>query len=122
MWGRWNVGYLKNFGIPQINDASSFMSILYLDELDKWLLSHKFIYLRYVDDIRIFANSEPEARKSLAELIVKMREMGLYVSSGKTKIQKSAHVIGELSKGRNQIKENRNRNRLWKFRKNEFSR
>ncbi len=105
MWGRWNVGYLKNFGIPQINDASSFMSNLYLDELDKWLLSHKFIYLRYVDDIRIFANSEPEARKSLAELIVKMREMGLYVSSGKTKIQKSAHVIGELSKGRNQIKE-----------------
>jgi Retron-type reverse transcriptase len=105
MWGRWNVGYLKHFGIPQINDASSFMSNLYLDELDKWLLSHKFIYLRYVDDIRIFANSEPEARKSLADLIVKMREMGLYVASGKTKIQKSADVIGELSKGRNQIKE-----------------
>lgn len=105
MWGRWNVGYIKNFGIPQINDASSFMGNLYLDELDKWLFSHKFIYLRYVDDIRIFANSEPEARKSLAELIVKMREMGLYVASGKTKIKKSADVIGELSKGRNQIKE-----------------
>jgi len=105
MLGRWNVGYIKNFGIPQINDASSFMANLYMDELDKWLLSHKFVYLRYVDDIRIFAKNEPEARKSLAELIVKMREMGLYIASGKTKIKKSADVLSELAKGRNQIKE-----------------
>lgn len=105
MWGRWNVGYIKNFGIPQINDASSFMANLYLDELDKWLLSHNLVYLRYVDDIRIFAKSEPEARKSLAELIAKMREMGLYIASGKTKIKKSAAVLNELTKGRNQIKE-----------------
>ena len=58
MWGRWNVGFIKNFGIPQINDASSFMANLYLDELDKWLASRKLLYLRYVDDIRIFAESE----------------------------------------------------------------
>jgi hypothetical protein len=105
MWGRWNVGYIKHFGIPQINDASSFMANLYLDELDKWLLSHELVYLRYVDDIRIFAESEPQARKALAELIVKMREMGLYVASGKTKIKKSADVLGELARGRNQIRE-----------------
>jgi len=103
MWGRWNVGFIKNFGIPQINDASSFMANLYLDELDKWLASRKLLYLRYVDDIRIFAESEPQARKALAELIVKMREMGLYISSGKTKIKKTADVLGELTKGRNQI-------------------
>lgn len=105
MWGRWNVGYIKNFGIPQINDASSFMANMYLDELDKWLVSRKLVYLRYVDDIRIFAKSEPEAKKALAELIVKMRQMGLYVASGKTKIKKTADVLGELTKGRNQIKD-----------------
>ena len=105
MWGRWNIGYIKNFGIPQINDASSFMANLYLDELDKWLLSNKLVYLRYVDDIRIFAPSEPQARKALAELIVKMREMGLYVASGKTKIKKASDVLGELTKGRNQIRD-----------------
>lgn len=105
MWGRWNVGYIKNFGIPQINDASSFMANMYLDELDKWLVSRKLVYLRYVDDIRIFAKTEPEAKKALAELIVKMREMGLYVASGKTKIKKTADVLGELTKGRNQIKD-----------------
>jgi hypothetical protein len=105
MWKRWNIGYIKDFGIPQINDASSFMANLYLDELDKWLLSHNLVYLRYVDDIRIFAKSEPEARKSLAELIVKMREMGLYIASGKTKIKKATDVLDELTKGHNQIKE-----------------
>jgi retron-type reverse transcriptase len=105
MWGRWNVGYLKNFGIPQINDASSFMANMYLDELDKWLLARRFVYLRYVDDIRIFAESEPQARRSLAELIVKMREMGLYIASGKTKIKPTKDVLGELTKGRSQIKE-----------------
>jgi retron-type reverse transcriptase len=105
MWGRWNVGYIKNFGIPQINDASSFMANMYLDELDKWLVSRKLIYLRYVDDIRIFAENEPQARKALAELIVKMRQMGLYIASGKTKIKKTIDVLGELAKGRNQIKE-----------------
>lgn len=103
MWGQWNIGFIKNFGIPQINDASSFMANLYLDELDKWLLSRKVLYLRYVDDIRIFAESEPQARKTLAELIVKMREMGLYVSSGKTKIRKSTDVLSELTIGRDQV-------------------
>lgn len=105
MWGRWNIGYIKNFGIPQINDASSFMANLYLDELDKWLVSHKLVYLRYVDDIRIFAKSEPQARKALADLIVKMREMGLYIASGKTKIKKAHDVLEELTRGRNQIME-----------------
>ena len=105
MWGRWNVGYLRNFGIPQINDASSFLANLYLDELDKWLLSRGFVCLRYVDDIRIFAESEPQARKMLAELIVKMREMGLYVASGKTRIKRSENVLAELTKGRIQIRQ-----------------
>lgn len=65
----------------------------------------KIIYLRYVDDIRIFTKSEPQARKALADLIVKMREMGLYIASGKTKIKSTSDVMRELMKGRNQIKE-----------------
>jgi hypothetical protein len=105
MWGRWNVGFIKNFGIPQINDASSLMANLYLDELDKWLVSQKFQYLRYVDDIKIFAESEPQARKALAGLIVKMREMGLFVASGKTKIQQTTEVLGELARGRNRVRD-----------------
>ncbi len=102
--GRWNFG-LKNFGIPQINDASSFMANLYLDELDKWLLAHGWTALRYVDDIRVFAESEPEARKALADLIVKLREMGLYIASGKTRIRTSLEVLDDLERGRNQVRQ-----------------
>lgn len=105
MWGSWNVGYLRNFGIPQINDPSSFMANLYLDELDKWLMSRNLVYLRYVDDIRIFTTSEPQARRALADLIVKMREIGLYIASGKTKIKSTDEVIRDLTNGRKQIRD-----------------
>jgi hypothetical protein len=105
LWERWNLGYMKQFGIPQINDPSSFFGNIYLDELDKWLVAHKITYLRYVDDIRIFAPSEAQGRKTLAALIVKIREMGLYVAAGKTKIRPTRDVKEELTKGRNQINE-----------------
>lgn len=105
LWGRWNIGYLRNFGIPQLNDASSFMGNLFLDELDKWLMARNIVYLRYVDDIRIFADSEALARKYLADLIVKMREMGLYVASGKTNIRPTEAVLDGLIQGRRQVRE-----------------
>ena len=54
--GRWKGTTLKGFGIPQINDASSFWGNLYLDEIDKWLKAHGYTSLRYVDDLRIFAS------------------------------------------------------------------
>ena len=102
--GKWNFYGFNKFGIPQINDASSFFANLYLDELDKWLISKRMVALRYVDDICIFASDEPNARKALADLIIKLREMGLYIASGKTKIRKSEEVISELELGRGKIK------------------
>ena len=47
LW-RWN-GHNSRFGIPQMNDASSFFGNLYLDELDKWMIRHGYIFLRYVE-------------------------------------------------------------------------
>src|SRR5574341_336866 len=86
LWKRWSkVGH--RFGIPQVNEASSFFANLYLDELDKWMLRHGYIFLRYVDDMRIFVRDEPSARKALAELIIQLRDMGLYVGSTKTTIK-----------------------------------
>jgi len=102
LWDKWSLG-IRKFGIPQINDASSFMGNLYLDELDKWFSLNRLISLRYVDDIRLFAKSESQARKILADTIVKLREMGLYVSSGKTKIQSCKEAMEQLAKGRDII-------------------
>lgn len=48
LWKRWSRG-ASRYGIPQVNDASSFFANLYLDELDKWMLRHDYVFLRYVD-------------------------------------------------------------------------
>jgi len=102
LWSRWSRNRYR-FGIPQMNDASSFFGNLYLDELDKWMTRHGYIFLRYVDDMRIFAEDEPSARKALADLIVELRKMRLYVASIKTAIKESTEVLEQLGEGRQRI-------------------
>jgi hypothetical protein len=102
LWRRWSRGRYR-FGIPQVNDPSSFFGNLYLDELDKWMCRHGYIFLRYVDDMRIFAEDEPSARRALADLIVELRKMGLYVASAKTAIKESDEVLEQLGEGRQRI-------------------
>ena len=100
---RWSTGFYR-FGIPQVNDASSFFGNMYLDELDKWMSRRGYVFLRYVDDIRIFTKDEPGARRALVDLIIKLREMGLYLAAGKTKIEESAEVSERLGQERHEIK------------------
>lgn len=102
MWRRWNKN--KDFGIPQVNDASSFFANLFLDELDKWMLRNDYVFMRYVDDMRVFAEDEPTARRALANLITELREMGLYVASGKTHIRSTATVLRDLQDNSAQMK------------------
>ncbi len=102
LWRRWSKGGHR-FGIPQVNNASSFFANLYLDELDKWMLRRNYTFLRYVDDMRIFVQDEPSARKALADLIIKLREMGLYVGSAKTAIEPTQPVLEELIEGRRRM-------------------
>lgn len=102
LWRRWSKDRYR-FGIPQVNDASSFFGNLYLDELDKWMCRHGYVFLRYVDDMRIFTRDEPSARKALADLIVALRKMGLYVASAKTAIRRSDEVLEQLGQGRERI-------------------
>jgi hypothetical protein len=91
---RWNKN--KRYGLPQVNDASSFFGNIFLDELDKAMLRHGYAFLRYVDDMRIFTTDEPSARRALADLIIQLREMGLYIASGKTSIKSTAEMLTEI--------------------------
>jgi hypothetical protein len=104
LWRGWNTSNHR-FGIPQVNNASSFFANLYLDELDKWMLRQNYVYLRYVDDIRIFTFDEPNARRALSNLIPKLREMGLYVGSAKTAIKPTRPLVEELVEGRRRMDE-----------------
>ena len=101
LWGKWskNTGY----GIPQINDASSFFANIFMDDIDKRMIRRGYVYMRYVDDMRVFTDSEPNARKILSELIVELRNSGLYVASAKTKIKQTNTVLAEIKNDETQI-------------------
>jgi hypothetical protein len=78
-------------GLPQGNDVSSFLSNLYLMDLDREMLevvngdAHK--YYRYVDDIKVFTSDYDEACKALVELQKSLRALNLNVQTAKTKIE-----------------------------------
>jgi hypothetical protein len=73
-------------GIPQNQDASSFLGNVYMSHIDKRMISMKYNYFRYMDDIRIVCKDEFAARKALKNLIINLRRIGLNVNSKKTKI------------------------------------
>ncbi len=81
---RWSPN--NTTGIPQNQDASSFLGNVYLHHVDRYMLSKRYNYFRYVDDIRIVCHDEYDARKALKNLIIKLREVGLNVNPKKTKI------------------------------------
>jgi len=76
----------KYHGLPQNMDASSFVGNAFLDYIDRRVLRLTAKYFRYMDDIRILATSEAEARRLLMSLIVFLRELGLGVNARKTEI------------------------------------
>jgi len=81
----------QRIGLPQGNDISSFLSNLYLMDLDQAMLSivsgDTSKYHRYVDDMKLFTSKRDEARRALVKLEEVLRALNLNVQSAKTKIE-----------------------------------
>ena len=77
-------------GIPQGSDISRFFGNLFLAPVDQNLeklgTRLNFKYYRYMDDVRIFAKKEEDAKKSLLALEAAVRQRHLNLQSAKTKI------------------------------------
>lgn len=73
-------------GLPQNRDASSFLSNILLSSVDREMAKKGYDYYRYVDDIRIIANSELHAKRALQDLIRQLRTVGLNINASKTEI------------------------------------
>jgi hypothetical protein len=73
-------------GIPQGYDASSFLSNVYLHEVDDAMIKLGFTYYRYADDIRVFVKTKDEARLAIEKITELFRPLNLHLSGGKTKI------------------------------------
>ena len=73
-------------GIPQGFWASDYLGNIYLLYLDEFLKSQGVYAIRYVDDYRIFCNSEREAKLILKDCGEMLRGLGLNIQPVKTSI------------------------------------
>nr|WP_321442587.1 RNA-directed DNA polymerase [uncultured Cohaesibacter sp.] len=82
--GQWTLS--GDHGLPQNRDASSFLSNILLASVDREMANKGHDYYRYVDDIRILADTEIHARRALQDIIRELRKVGLNINASKTEI------------------------------------
>lgn len=78
--------FSRDHGLPQNRDASAFLSNILLSFVDRAMARRGYDYYRYVDDIRVIADSELHARRALQDLIRELRKVGLNINANKTEI------------------------------------
>lgn len=96
-WTATESGYFHNHGIPQGPLSSGLISEVVLKYFDeKREKTPRIKYLRYVDDIKLFAKSEAELRRSLVRLDLLSKDIGLFPQSSKISIHKVKSIEDEL--------------------------
>jgi hypothetical protein len=83
-------------GIPQGPIGADFLGEIFLLPLDEKFLKEGIRYVRYVDDIRIFAETELDAQKAAVELEVFCRNHGLIPQGKKFAIKKAEKLDDAL--------------------------
>lgn len=78
--------FSRDHGLPQNRDASAFLSNILLSFVDREMARKGYDYYRYVDDIRVLADTEVQARRALQDLIRELRKIGLNINASKTEI------------------------------------
>lgn len=80
------AGDRRGFGIPVGSDASRILSEAVLLNVDRKLKEAGFVFMRYVDNFRLFAKTRLEALKSVEILTSLLADEGLSLNSRKTDI------------------------------------
>lgn len=96
-WTATDVHILQGHGIPQGPLSSGLIAETVLSHLDNhgWA-KNRIVYLRYVDDIRLFARSEFDLRKALIKLDRLSKDIGLFPQSNKIDIRRVTDIRSEL--------------------------
>ena len=81
---RW--AQVEGRGIPQGQSASDILAKVYLNSIDLALRAAGYRHLRYVDDIRVFCQTEIEAKRLIIDLSRLLRKRGLTLQAVKSKI------------------------------------
>jgi len=86
-----------NHGIPQGPLSSGLIAEVVLKHFDEnHHINYKVTYLRYVDDIRLFAKQEKHLRYALVKLDRLSKDVGLFPQSSKIDIHQVANIQDEL--------------------------
>jgi Reverse transcriptase (RNA-dependent DNA polymerase) len=84
-------------GIPQGPLSSGLLAEVVLQHFDHGRTDRKSVrYLRYVDDMRLFARTELELRRGVAELDYLSKDVGLFPQSSKIAIRRVIDIDSEL--------------------------
>lgn len=87
----------QNHGIPQGPLSSGLLSEVVLQHFDQYYGANaNLVYLRYVDDIRLFAAREADLRRMLIRLDHLSKDIGLFPQASKIDIHKVADINEEL--------------------------
>lgn len=87
---KWRKG--SSYGIPQGIWPSDYLGNIYLDPVDKFVARLGYELCRYVDDIRVGADSYLGAQRILLALEERLAPLGLALSAAKTSIVPSDEV------------------------------
>lgn len=77
----------NSYGLPVGSNASRILAEAELIEVDNYLIQHGVSFCRYVDDYRIFGKDAVSANKDLELLVYALNREGLFLNSGKTRIE-----------------------------------
>ena len=83
VWTSSHGGIPVDHGIPQGPIASDFLAEVFLLPLDDAMKKTGIPYIRYVDDIRVLAKTEAEARRAAITLELECRSLSLIPQSSK---------------------------------------
>ena len=72
-------------GLPQGPAYARVLANLYLNDFDKFAVSHTTQYLRYVDDLFLFFGSKEDAERGLHEVVQYLCKLGLELSEADDK-------------------------------------
>lgn len=96
-WSNNKSGLGLAHGIPQGPEASSFLGECYMFYFDDKQLPG-VSYFRYVDDIRLLAYTESDARRGLTILDLASKELGLIPQAQKIQVSKVDNLDNALSR------------------------
>ena len=91
---------VDRFGLPVGGAASRLLAELTLVRTDMQLKRFEIPFTRFVDDIRLFAESELAAHRQLVTLAGILSEDGFFLQKAKTRVYRSHDLIEEMDMAR----------------------